>query len=130
MQNNENYDLAGLIIGAAMEVHKEMGHGFNESVFQNSLAIELAERGIVFEQYVKLSVYYKARLVGDFEADMTIGRELIIELKAVSQLTPAHEQQLVNYLKATNINEGLLINFGAESLQFKKKFLNYKKPTI
>jgi GxxExxY protein len=128
MINDEQFDLAGHIIGAAMEVHKEMGHGFNESVFQNSLAIELGERGISFEQYVKLSVYYKGRLVGDFEADIVIGRELIIELKAVSQLLPAHEQQLVNYLKATNINHGLLINFGSESLQFKKKFLHYKKP--
>jgi GxxExxY protein len=122
------YDLAGRIIGAAMAVHTELGCGFVESVYQNSLALELADLSLDFDQYIKLSVFYKGRIVGDFEADMAIGKELLIELKAVSTLTIAHEVQLVNYLKATKIPEGLLVNFGAESLQFRKKFLK-KKPT-
>lgn len=130
MSEDASYDLAGTVIGIAMTVHRELGHGFQESVYQNALALELAERGLAFEQYIKLSVFYKGRLVGDFEADMAFGKDLIVELKAVSTILPVHEVQLVNYLKATGINEGLLLNFGAESLQFKKKFLNYKKPII
>ncbi|MFM2298210.1 MAG: hypothetical protein RL117_1917 [Verrucomicrobiota bacterium] len=122
-----SYDLAGTVIGVAMAVHRELGHGFQESVYQNALALEFADRGLAFEQYIKLSVFYKGRLVGDFEADMVFGKELIIELKAVSAILPVHEVQLVNYLKATGINEGLLLNFGAESLQFKKKYLHSKK---
>lgn len=122
-----SYDLAGTVIGVAMAVHRELGHGFQESVYQNAIALEFAELGLAFEQYIKLSVFYKGRLVGDFEADMAFGKELIIELKAVSAILPVHEVQLVNYLKATGINEGPLLNFGAESLQFKKKYLHSKK---
>lgn len=127
MLDESSYDLAGTVIGIAMRVHRELGHGFQESVYQNALALEFAERNLVFEQYIKLSVFYKGRIVGDFEADMAFGKDLIIELKAVSTIIPAHEVQLVNYLKATGINEGLILNFGAESLQFKKKYLQYKK---
>lgn len=105
----QTYDLAGRIIGAAMAVHTELGCGFVESVYQNSLALELADLGFDFDQYIKLSLFHKGRIVGDFEADMAIGKELLIELKAVSALTIAHEVQLVNYLKATRIPEGLLI---------------------
>ncbi len=127
MLDESSYDLAGTVIGIAMRVHRELGHGFQESVYQNALALEFAERNLAFEQYIKLSVFYKGRIVGDFEADMAFGKDLIIELKAVSTIIPAHEVQLVNYLKATGINEGLILNFGAESLQFKKKYLQYKK---
>jgi len=127
MLDESSYDLAGTVIGIAMRVHRELGHGFQDSVYQNALALEFAERNLAFEQYIKLSVFYKGRIVGDFEADMAFGKDLIIELKAVSAIIPAHEVQLVNYLKATGINEGLILNFGAESLQFKKKYLQYKK---
>lgn len=116
--------MAGTVIGLAMTVHRELGPGFQESVYQNALALEFSEHGLVSEQFIKLSVFYKGRLIGDFVADMAFGKELIIELKAVSTILTAHEVQLVNYLKATGINEGLLLNFGAESLQFKKKYLH------
>jgi GxxExxY protein len=124
MKEGGSYDLAGTVIGLAMTVHRELGPGFQESVYQNALALEFSEHGLVSEQFIKLSVFYKGRLVGDFVADMAFGKELIIELKAVSIILTAHEVQLVNYLKATGINEGLLLNFGAESLQFKKKYLH------
>ena len=120
MKEEGSYDLAGTVIGLAMTVHRELGPGFQESVYQNALALEFSEHGLVSEQFIKLSVFYKGRLVGDFVADMAFGKELIIELKAVSTILTAHEVQLVNYLKATGINEGFLLNFGAESLQFKK----------
>jgi len=121
------YDLAGTVIGIAMTVHRARGHGFQESAYQNAPALEFAEHELAFEQYVKLSVFYQGRLVGDFEADMALGKELIIELKAVSTIMPAHKVQLVNYLKATGVNQGLLLNFGTESLPFKKKDLHPKK---
>jgi GxxExxY protein len=127
---NSDYDLAGQVIGCAMEVHRELGHGFNEKVYKNALAIELRKQGFDVEVEKKIKVDYKGCLVGDFAADIIVKEELILELKAVENLCPAHEAQLVNYLKATNTVNGLLINFGAASLQFKKKFKEYQpKPT-
>ena len=120
----DNYDLAGKVIGCAMRVHRELGAGFSERVYKNSLIIELAEAGFQFEVEKKIEVYYRGKIVGDFTADIIVHEdaELILELKAVQNLVSAHEVQLVNYLTATRINTGLLLNFGAESLQFKKKF--------
>jgi len=122
---NSDYDLAGQVIGCAMEVHRQLGYGFNEKVYKNALAIELKEKGFEIEVEKKIKVYYKATVVGDFAADIMVENELILELKAVKSLNPAHEAQLVNYLKATNTANGLLINFGSSSLQFKKKFKDY-----
>ena len=129
MDGKQTYDLAGRVIGCAMEVHSEFGPGFAESVYQNALALELADAGIEFLQSEKLCVFYRDRPVGDFTADMIAGnRNLVIELKAANTLLPAHEVQLVNYLAATCIEEGLLLNFGSPSLQFKKKFPTYRAP--
>lgn len=126
MSDSSPYDLAGHIIGCAMAVHRELGPGFNERIYQNALAIELCDASISFENFVKLCVFYKEKPVGDFEADMIVDGKLIVELKAVETLTKAHEAQLVNYLAATKIDEGLLLNFGSQSLQFKKKFRIYQ----
>lgn len=122
------YDLAGKVIGCAMEVHSELGHGLNESVYQKSLAIELSTNGFHVVVEKKIKVYYKGHDVGHFAADLFINDALIIELKAVQNILPEHEAQLVNYLSATKTEEGLLINFGAPSLQFKKKYKTYKSP--
>ena len=116
------YDLAGVVIGLAMKVHSEMGSGYLESVYKNALVIELLEAGLKAEVEHRLTVFYRGSIVGDFIADIVINRMLIIELKAVSTLIKAHEVQLVNYLAATGIEEGLLFNFGAERLEYKKKF--------
>jgi GxxExxY protein len=105
-----------------MAVHRELGSGFLESVYEASLAVELEAAGIKFERQKELKVYYKNQVVGRFVADIVIESELIIELKAVQDLNVRHEVQLVNYLTATRIDEGLLLNFGDQSLQFKKKF--------
>ena len=117
-----DYDLAGRVIGIAMEVHRTLGPGFVESVYENALLVELAASQLVFESQKALKVIYKGQCVGDFLVDIIVDMALVIELKAVQSLLPIHEVQLVNYLTATGIEEGVLLNFGSESLQFKKKF--------
>jgi GxxExxY protein len=116
------YDLAGKVIGLAMKIHSTLGAGFLETVYHKALAHELTKAGIRFESEKPLSVFYDGVLVGDFVADFLIENELIVELKAVQNLVPAHEVQTVNYLVATGKDVGLLINFGSERLEFKKKF--------
>lgn len=123
---SEKYDLAGRIIGCAMEVHREMGHGFNENVYKNALAIELREQGFTVELEKQIKVYYKGHIVGNYAADVYVNEIIILELKSIRALAPEHEVQLVNYLTATGITDGSLINFGAKSLEFKKKFKDYK----
>jgi len=118
----EDYDLAGKVIGAAMEVHRTLGPGFVESVYENALLVELAASQLAFDSQKALTVIYKNQCVGDFVADIIVDKALIIELKSVQSLLPIHEVQLVNYLTVTGIEEGVLLNFGSESLQFKKKF--------
>jgi len=120
--NQGGYDLAGTVIGLAMKVHSALGPGFLESVYENALAVELEEAGISFERQARISVHYRGKDVGDFICDFLVEGELIVELKANLGLVPAHEVQTVNYLTATGINEGLLLNFGASKLQFKKKY--------
>ena len=117
-----DYDLAGRVIGIAMEVHRTLGPGFVESVYENALLVELAASQLAFESQKALKVIYKGQCVGDFLVDIIVDMALVIELKAVQSLLPIHEVQLVNYLTATGIEEGVLLNFGSESLQFKKKF--------
>ena len=116
------YDLAGKVIGLAMRVHSTLGAGFLESVYQKALAYELKKAGLKFEAEKPLKVFYDGVLVGEFVADFLVEDELIVELKAVQGLVPAHEVQTVNYLIATGKDIGLLINFGGERLEFKKKF--------
>lgn len=122
-----DYDLAGKVIGAAMEVHRCLGPGFVESVYENALTIELASSKIVAERQKPIEVKYKEQCVGNFVADLVVDQTLIVELKAVQTILPIHEVQLVNYLTATGIDEGVLLNFGSESLQFKKKFRKPKQ---
>lgn len=109
------------IIGAAMAVHRELGNGFLEAVYQAALAIELAERGIPFRGEVELPVYYKGRrLACGYRADFVCFENVIVETKAISTLTAADQAQLLNELKATKHRRGILINFGASSLECKR----------
>jgi len=110
-------DLSYAIIGAAMEVHRILGPGFLEAVYQAALAHELTQRGIIFKQFKKLPVYYKGVLVGDYEADFVVEDKIVLELKAVSAFHPQHEAQALNYLAATGFRLAILLNFGAGSLQ-------------
>lgn len=123
------YDLAGKVIGLAMKVHTALGAGFLESVYHKAMVHELTKAGLQFESEKPLAVVYDGILVGDFIADFLIESELIVELKAVQSLAAAHEVQTVNYLVATGKDVGLLINFGAERLEFKKKFRLSKQKT-
>ena len=116
------YDLAGKVIGMAMKVHSTLGPGFLESVYQKSLAQELTEAGVRFESEKPLNVLCHGILVGEFVADFPVENELIVESKALQNLVPTHEVQTANYLAVTGKDVGLLLNFGAERLEFKKKF--------
>ncbi|MCX8068852.1 MAG: GxxExxY protein [Anaerolineae bacterium] len=113
-------ELSYAIVGAAMEVHRVLGPGFLESVYQAALAHEFSLRGIPFEQFRRLPVTYKGVLVGEYIADFVVDEQIIVEIKAVSSLNAAHEAQALNYLAATGFRLALLLNFGAESLQRKR----------
>jgi GxxExxY protein len=109
------------IIGAAMEVHRTLGKGFLESVYQESLGLEFKKRQIPFSREQILELFYKGdKLSKYFVADFICFDKIILELKSVSGLTSEHEAQVFNYLKATQMNLALLINFGANSLQYKR----------
>ena len=118
--------LARQVIGLAMKVHRTLGCGFVETVYRNAMAIELRKAGLTFESHPTISVIYEGTEVGVFQADLIIEDKLIVELKAASALTDEHSAQLVNYLAATKIEEGLLLNFGAQSLQFRTKTRTYR----
>ena len=116
------------IIGAAMEVHTQLGHGFLEGVYQEALAIEFSLRSIPFERESEIPISYKGKLLScNYRADFVCFGEVIVELKALSALTSVEEAQVLNYLKATGYQRALLINFGAPSLQTKRLVRNYKK---
>jgi len=110
-------ELSFAIIGAAMEVHRILGPGFLEAVYQAALEHELTLRGIPFEAQKRLAVTYKGRLVGEYVADIVVDGQIILELKAISALTKAHEAQAHNYLAATGLRLAILLNFGAKSLE-------------
>jgi GxxExxY protein len=116
-------ELTQNIIGAAYEVHNVLGRGFLEKVYQNALAEELRLRGYRAEIEVKIPVYYKDVLVGDYYADILVENRIVLELKALSELTSQHEAQLLNYLKATGFKVGLLLNFGSQRVQIRRKIL-------
>ena len=109
------------IIGAAMEVHRELGRGFLELVYQTALSLEFQERSIPFKAEVALPIGYKGKLLTCvYRADFVCFENIIVEIKAISQLTKADGAQLINELKATGIRRGLLLNFGASSLEHRR----------
>ena len=118
MQKNQQ---SHAIIGAAMEVHRELGFGFLEAVYQCALALEFQERGIPFRPEVPLPVRYKGKLLTcGYRADFICYENFLVETKAISELTRADDAQLINEHKATGLQRGLLLNFGSASLQFKR----------
>src|SRR3989304_5089930 len=115
------------IIGAAMEIHRQLGHGFLEAVYQEAAAIEFPLKQIPFEREVALSVKYKNSLLPThYRADFVCYSEIILEFKALAKLSSVEDAQLLNYLKATGLKRGLLINFGASSLQYKRLVWGYE----
>ncbi|MEZ2232461.1 GxxExxY protein [Microcoleus sp.] len=105
------------VIGAAMEVHKELGPGFLEAVYENSLREELSRRGIPFDPQPTVNVFYKGVVVGEGRYDMLVANTLIVELKSVQTILPIHEAQVISYLKMTGYPLGLLINFNVRFLK-------------
>lgn len=114
-------DLTYEVIGSAYKVHNVLGPGFLERVYENALTLELKKSGIFARQQVRLPVFYEGQRVGLYFPDLWIENQLIIEIKAIATLAPEHEMQLVHYLTATGIDDGLLINFGA-SVQIRRKY--------
>ena len=113
-------DLTHKIIGAAMEVHSTLGTGFLEAVYEDALAVEFGIQGIRYEKQKPLCVFYKGHKVRDYICDFLIEEKVLVELKAIKRLTATEESQLLNYLKGTGLELGLLINFGESSLKYKR----------
>lgn len=113
------------IIGACMNVHSEIGNGFREVIYQRCLEIELKSSGLLYKRELEMPLYYQNHPVGKRRVDFLIEDKVLLELKAVSEITTAHHAQILNYLTAYKLQVGLLINFGESSLNF-KRFINSK----
>ena len=120
MNEYKHSEITEKIIAAAYAVHKELGYGFLEKVYKSALIIELENLPLECRAEAPMQVFYRNRLVGEFFADIIVEDKVVIEVKAVSKIDPAHEVQLVNYLKASGISVGLLINFGT-SVEVKRR---------
>jgi len=120
---NEKYplsDLTGRIIKCAIEVHKYLGNGFQEVIYQRALAIEFALQNVVFEREFEMPLFYKGEQIGTRRVDFFVDGKVMVEIKAIIQLEDVHLAQAINYLEAYQMEVGLLINFGSKSLDFKR----------
>ena len=113
-------ELTAKIIGWAMEVHKVLGNGFQEVIYQRALAIEMTHQEVPFVREQEMQIYYKGQDIGTRRVDFFVDNKVMVEIKAVIKLEDVHLAQAINYLEAYGIGVGLLINFGARSLQFKR----------
>jgi GxxExxY protein len=116
-------ELTRAVIGAAMEVHSNLGSGFLESVYEAAMAIEFNLLKVPYERQKAISVIYKGEKAKDFFCDFLVGDKVLVELKALKAVTSVEEAQILNYLKATGLQVGLLINFGEQSLKYKRLVL-------
>ena len=113
-----NEEITGAIINASFEVSNELGAGFLESVYEKALIVALAQRGLNISAQVPLKVRFRNVIVGEFFADLIVEEKVLVELKAVSRLLPEHKAQVINYLNATGIETGLLLNFGNPRVEY------------
>lgn len=127
---NDIEKLIKTVIECAKSIRCQLGPGFLENVYKNAMIIELRKRHLTYETEQPIHVLYDDIIVGNFKADIVVERQLILELKATQSLCIANEVQLVNYLTATGVDSGLLINFGSDRLQIKRKFRIYKKNAV
>lgn len=125
MENLKHSETTGAIIKAFYKVYNELGFGFLEKVYENALVIELRELGLIVEQQKPIFVYYQGQLVGEYFADLVVNDSVILELKSAETISRAHEAQLINYLRATEFEVGLLLNFG-KSPEYKRKIFENK----
>lgn len=119
-------DITEKIIGASFEVHKFLGNGFQEVIYQRALAYEMTRAGLLFEREIEQDIFYKDMIeaIGTRGADFVVDRKVLVELKAIIQLEDVHLAQILNYLRAYKLEVGLLINFGSKSLTFKRLVLS------
>ncbi len=117
--------ITGDIIGCAFKVHNKLGYGFKEKIYQRALAIELRKLGYKVDEEYYLNIYYDDEILGKGRADLFVNKKILVELKTLKELSKADEIQLVNYLNATRVEIGLLINFG-QTVTIKRKFRDYK----
>lgn len=120
-------ELTGKIIGCAMEVHKILGNGFQEVIYQRALAIEMKKQGLDYSREHEMEIFYKGEDIGTRRVDFFVEGKIMVELKAIIALEDVHLAQAINYLEAYNMEIGLLINFGGRSLQFKRVMKPGKK---
>jgi len=123
-------ELKGKILGAFFQVHKERGYGFSEKVYENALAILLTEMGMKVEPQAHLHVYFHGQEVGEYIADLIVNEVVLLELKAAEKIVEDHAAQLLNYLKATNIEVGLVLNFGPTAEFRRKIYDNERKGSL
>lgn len=126
----QHKELTEKIIGAFYDVYNGLGYGFLEKVYENAFAIELKHNGHKVEQQMRIQVRYRGEVIGDYYADLIVDDTVIVELKASSKLLPQYEAQLLNYLKATPYEVGLLFNFGPMPTVKRKAFGNHNKPNL
>ena len=115
-------ELTGKIIGCAIEVHRVLGNGFQEVIYQRALELEMNEIGIDFQREYEMPIHYKSTTIGTRRVDFLVSGRISVELKAIADLEDIHLAQALNYLEAYNVPIGLLINFGAKSLQYHRLF--------
>jgi len=120
LTNLKHKDITSQILNAAFEVHNTLGRGFLEKVYENALLYELKQRGLKVETQKEIKVYYKKTEVGIYLADMIVEKKVIIELKVSEAISNIHETQLLNYLKASSYNVGLILNFAKTRLEYKR----------
>jgi GxxExxY protein len=123
-------ELTGKILGAFFKVHQELGYGFSEKVYENSLVILLEEMGLKTEPQMELPVYFHGQKVGEYKADIIVNDVVLLELKAADKIVEDHASQLLNYLKATKIEVGLVLNFGRTAEFRRKVYDNERKGSL
>ena len=123
-------EITGKILSAAFEVHNVLGPGFLEKVYEKALFKELRLRGLKVEQQKEVSVEYKGEVVGTYFADLLVEEKVIIEVKAIDSLSAVHQGQVINYLKASGLQVGLLLNFASRKLQYKRLVLSRSKERL
>ena len=123
-------ELTGKILGAFFQLHKELGFGFSEKVYESALEVLLPELGMIVERQRDICVYYHGKVVGEYKADMIVNGMVLLEIKSVEKLIDAHDAQLLNYLKATDLEVGLLLNFGRQAEFRRKIYDNPRKGSL
>jgi GxxExxY protein len=130
MDNLLHSDVTGEILKAFYKVYNDLGYGFLEKVYENSMAFELQANGLFVQQQLPINVFYSGKIAGEYFADLIVESKVIIEIKTASSIDKAHEAQLLNYLKATEIEVGLVLNFGPKPEKVRKVFTNKKRSLV